>query len=197
MNFTTVLNEGLKSFDLEVDEPTRNKILELSIERKSLGALGLDAADSSSKGKIIGFIVKSHDGTGGGVSRKAKNVLNWNCLTKLSADTAVTGAGVLFQNPWIVMAGALSIWFNAKGLGTVELHPRHAIAMEAMWRSRTGPKNLLEDRAHKMTNEYLSKYGHETIDQMLFSEVLNFLQKNGCLKLHKGEIILIEKMDLD
>lgn len=103
----------------------------------------------------------------------------------------LTGAGAI-TSPWLIVLGALVIWKDLYSTVRIELQPRHAIALNAMWDNHDGRKRISEYDAEKFTNLALTKADINPLNTANFARVVDDLAKIGCVEIKSGEIWLRE-----
>jgi hypothetical protein len=142
--------------------------------------------------RTFGLIVLSDHKMGGGASCKPGNiVLNWRRLFNSFPGLAagIVGAG---NSTCLLALAALGIWMELYSAAKITLDTNQAVAMKAMWDNVGGRQRISEDLAFKKTNEMLKDFGFPPIENVAFANVINSLERIGCLEITDGDIWLRE-----
>lgn len=142
---------------------------------------------------VIEMITASSAGRGGGVSRKAGNiVLNWRRLIDVVPDATVAAAGATSASPWLLPLIALYVW-NKLWRGAEEhLDEIEACVIVALWKNRNHDNKISEDDGFAHTNSLRRTYGLVELSQAEYVTATNRLLKIDCIEIDDGIIWLRE-----
>lgn len=128
----------------------------------------------------------------GAINRKPGNAfLDWK---KLSVSTAAITSAVAAATakPWLIPVAAALVWREVRGLTSVEVDKRDAVALSVMWENCDSDHNIDSDKALDLVSKQFREYELGAVDKARFERILKTLEKLRCIEVADGNIWLRE-----
>lgn len=130
-----------------------------------------------------------------GSSIKPGNIgLNIRRLIEAIPEVASIGAGMMGENHFFTICGALSLWMKLRDIATVSISKEQAFVIVALWRNCNDKHKITAEEGFIATNKLLSQYGESSISTLKYNMILDSLTEINCIELIAGTIWLREQI---
>ena len=128
-----------------------------------------------------------------GNSIKPGNILlNIKNLIEAIPEMTSIGAGMVCENPLIIVCGAFSLWLKLRDIATLKISQEQAFVIIALWKNCDMSHKISLNNGFDATNNLLKQYGESDITYLKYNYIIDSLVKMKCIEITEGTIWLRE-----